>query len=151
MKLAFLALVTTLGLGGAALAEPAGPYAEPPRPPGAPARPFAEPAQHRGEHGRPRVELRRFLLEQFDHDRDGRLESDERRRAIRTLRRAARRLAMEERRARGHDGRTRGMMRRYDRDGDGTVGPGEMPPDAARRLRRHDLNRDGWVDDRDQP
>src|SRR6185436_18664005 len=40
----------------------------------------------------------------------------------------------------------RGALRRYDRDGDGNVGPGEMPPAAARRLRPLDRDGDGWVE-----
>ncbi len=124
MKLAALALVTTLGLGGAA-------YAEPDRP----------------EPGRPRGQLHQLLLERFDRNHDGRLEPQERRRAIRALRRLARRLAIQERRAEGEDLRQRGLVRRYDANGDGMVGPDEMPPGLARRLRPLDRNGDGWLDD----
>src|SRR5687768_12943136 len=98
MKLAFLAIITTLGVGGAAYAEPAP----------------------------PRGELRQFLLERFDRNQDGRLEQQERRQAIRMLRRVARRLAMQDRDYR-HDTRGRGMLRRFDANGDGVVGPQEMP------------------------
>jgi EF hand len=149
MKLAALALVTTLGLGGAAYAEPAP----------------------------PRGEVRQFLLERFDRDRDGKLQPQERRRAVRVLRRLADRLAMQDRAMRQHVRKRRmdhrldaagegtrqpgqaspstpppGMMRklrRFDRNGDGMIGPGEMPPDAARKLRPLDRNRDGWLDDGD--
>ena len=125
MKLAALALVTTLGLGGAA-------YADPGRPdPG-------------------RGQLHQLLLERFDRNHDGRLEPQERRRAIRALRRLARRLAIQERRAEGRGGQPRGLVRRYDANGDGVVGPDEMPPGLARKLRPLDRNRDGWVDERDQ-
>jgi hypothetical protein len=125
MKLAALALVTTLGLGGAAHADPARP-----------------------EPGPPRGQLHQLLLERFDRNHDGRLEPQERRRAIRALRRLARRLAIQERRAERQG--QRGLVRRYDANGDGVVGPDEMPPGLARRLRPPDRNGDGWLDDRDQ-
>jgi len=124
MKLAALALVTTLGLGGAAYANPA-------------------PAPPRGQ-------LRQLLLERFDRNHDGRLEPQERRRAIRALRKLARRMAMQERRAENRDGRERALIRRFDSNGDGVVGPEEMPPGLARKLRPLDRNGDGWLDDRDQ-
>jgi hypothetical protein len=31
-------------------------------------------------------------------------------------------------------------------NGDGHAGPGELPPAAARQLRRRDRDRDGWVE-----
>lgn len=127
MKLAALALVTTLGLGGAAYADPARP-----------------------EAGRPRGQLHQLLLERFDRNHDGRLEPQERRRAIRTLRRLARRLAMQERRAENQGARPRGLARRFDTSGDGVVGPEEMPRGRAHRLRPLDRNGDGQLDDRDR-
>jgi hypothetical protein len=130
MKLAALALVTTLGLGGAAYADPARPDASDP------------------DH--PRGQLHQLLLERFDRNQDGRLEPRERRRAIRALRRLARRLAIQERRAEHQGLRQRGMVRRYDANGDGVVSPDEMPPGLARRLRPLDRNGDGWLDHRDQ-
>jgi Ca2+-binding EF-hand superfamily protein len=123
MKLAALALVTTLGLGGAAYADPA---------------------------ARPRGQFRQLLLEKFDRNHDGRLEPQERRRAIRALRRLARKMAMQERREEGRGGHMRNL-RRFDTNHDGVIGPEEMPPGMARRLRPLDRNRDGWVDERDQP
>ena len=122
MKLAALALVTTLGLGGAAYAEPA----------------------------RPPDQLQQALLDRFDRNHDGRLEPQERRRAIRALRRLTRRMARQERRAEMRDARRQALIRRFDRNGDGVVGPEEMPPGLARRLRPLDRNGDGWLDDRDQ-
>ena len=126
MKLAALAFLTTLGLGGAAYADPSRPDA--PRP-----------------HG----QLRQLVLERFDANHDGRLEPRERRHAVRALRHLARKLAMQDRRTGERARRARGMARRHDRNGDGVVGPDEMPPGAARRLQPLDQNSDGWLDDRD--
>jgi len=174
MKLAALAFLTTLGLGGIAAADPAGPV----NPPAAgPVAPRADP---------PRGELRQLLLERFDRNRDGRLDPEERRHAIRALRRLARRMELRDRgsdrsydrgsdrsydrgsdrsyergtdraaeraadRAARRDARMRELVRRYDRNGDGVVGPDEMPPGVARRLQRLDRNGDGWLDERDRP
>ena len=121
MKLAALALVTTLGSVGAAYAEPA-----------------------------PRGQLQEVLLERFDRNHDGRLEPQERRRAIRALRKLTRKMARQERRAEMRDVRRRALVRRFDTNGDGVVGPEEMPPGLAQRLRPLDRNGDGWLDDRDQ-
>jgi hypothetical protein len=149
MKLAALALVTTLGLGGIAHADPAA--VAPPAPP----------------HG----QLQQLLLERFDRDHDGRLDPRERHRAIRALRRLARRLAMHERRFQGADRpdrpdrpdrsdrsdrpdrrneRIRRLVERFDRNGDGVISPDEMPPGMARRPRPLDRNGDGSLDGRDQ-
>ena len=145
MKLAALALVTTLGLGAKTAA-----HADPPAPP-------------------PRVQLHQLLLERFDRDHDGRLDPEERRRAVRALRRLARRMeatatmARQDRRAEratrgvapeaGRNARIRRLVERYDRNGDGVVTPDEMPPGMARRLQRLDRNGDGdgRLDDRDPP
>ena len=160
MKLAALALLTTLGLGGVAGADPVRPV------------------------DRPRGELRQLLLERFDKNHDGQLDPKERRHAIRAIRRIAHRMAVQERRearranreagrdanrdanreagrdadreARRADrearrqARMRALVQRYDRNGDGVVTPDEMPPGVARRLQPLDRNRDGWLDDRDQ-
>ena len=131
MKLAALALLTTLGIAGIAGADPAPPAAD-----------------------RPRGQLHQLLLERFDRNHDGRLDPQERRHAIRALRRLARRLAMQERRADGgarREARMRELVQRFDRNGDGVVSPDEMPPGMARRLQRLDRNGDGWLDERDQP
>ena len=138
MKLAALAIATTLGLAGLAHADPANP-------------------------ARPRGQFRQLLLERFDRNHDGRLEPEERRQAIRTLRRIARNMAMQERRAEGREARQgarpRGqrreerrerLLRRFDTNHDGVVGPDEMPPGMARRLQPLDRNGDGWLDERDQ-
>jgi len=122
MKLAALAFITTLGLGGAAYAEPAP----------------------------PRAKLHQLLLERFDRNHDGKLEPQERKRAIRALRRLTRRMAMQDRRGQRAGGRQRALIRRFDTNHDGVVGPEEMPPGLARKLRPLDRNGDGWVDGRDQ-
>jgi len=150
MKLAALAIVTTLGFGGIAYADPAGPA------------------------NRPRGELRQLLLERFDRNHDGVLDAKERRHAIKALRRLARRLAIQERRRELRDyrdprdpregvrerrdearerreERMRRLVERFDRNGDGVVTPDEMPPGMARRLQQLDRNHDGWLDDRDEP
>jgi hypothetical protein len=140
MKLAALALMTTLGLGGAA---------------------YADPAPQRGQ-------FRQLLLERFDRNHDGRLEPQERRHAARVLRKLASKLerrsrevqddkrereALERQDRHGHRGEWRPTraraLRRFDSNGDGVVGPEEMPPGLARKLRRLDRNRDGWLDERD--
>lgn len=158
MKLAALALATTLGLGvGVAQAN------------------HDDPA-------RPRGQFRQLVLERFDRNHDGRLEPQERRRAIRALKRLTVRMAMQERRAEirdarwsrdPHERRDRALrrfdtnhdgvidpqerrdardraLRRFDTNRDGVVSPDEMPRGAARTLRPLDENRDGWVDQRDQ-
>jgi hypothetical protein len=112
MKLAVIALVTTLGLGGTSHADHASPG--------------------------PRAEVRQRLLERFDRNQDGRLEPQERRRAIRALRMLARRLAMQER----ADRHARGSMHRFDRD-DGAVGPRALR--RERMFRRFDANGDGMI------
>jgi hypothetical protein len=105
----------------------------------------------RGERAQRARHLRRALVETFDANGDGKLGPRERQRAARVLRRIERRLAAPG--ARGPaptpdaGGRAvRGAIRRYDRNGDGDVGPGELPPGAARKLRRLDRDRDGWVE-----
>lgn len=113
MKLAVIALVTTLGLGGTSHADHASP-------------------------GR-RAEVRQRLLERFDRNQDGRLEPQERRRAIRVLRMLARRLAMQER----ADRHARGPMQRFDRNGDAVGDPGRLP--RGRMFRRFDTNGDGAI------
>jgi hypothetical protein len=87
--------------------------------------------------------LRQAILMRFDRNHDGRLDARERHQAARALRRLARRLEHP------RNPRLGAIIQRYDLDGDGNVGPGEMPPDLAARLRRLDRNGDGWLDERD--
>jgi hypothetical protein len=128
MKAAPFVLCALLGV---AHAQPVDPYAAPP-PPQQQAAP-----------------LRAALMERFDRDHDGRLDPVERKHAIKALRKLERKLARQQMRDARRAARLRRVIRRYDLDGDGNVGPGEIPPDVARRLRRFDRNGDGWVDDRD--
>lgn len=101
-------------------------------------------ADHFAGPSAPRGELRRALLDRFDRNHDGRLEPNERRHAIRALRKIERRLARQERRAERRE--INGTVEQYDRNGDGVAGPGEVPPQVQRRLRPLDRNGDGWVD-----
>jgi len=145
MKLAALAVVTLLGLGGAAHAEPAsapGPTAE-----AGPA-PRAQPAP-RVAVAHPRSHFHELLFERFDRNHDGQLDPDERRRAARTLRKLARRIEALDRTERAA-ARNRRLIRRYDTNGDGVVSPEEMPPGVARKLQPLDRNGDGSLDARDR-
>ena len=160
MKLAALLLGTLLATTGTAAAD------DVLHPPGGPVNVSDSPPMHRGpgamERGRMQrgpgqlqrgagqlqrgKQLRRALVETFDANGDGRLGPRERMRAVRTLRRIERRLATPGA-APGARGRAvRGAVRRYDLHRDGNVGPGDMPPAAAKRLRRLDRDRDGWVE-----
>jgi hypothetical protein len=58
-------------------------------------------------------------------------------------------MAQDLTRAERRNTRLRKLVRRYDLNGDGDVGPDEMPPGLARRLRPLDRNGDGWVDETD--
>ena len=42
------------------------------------------------------------------------------------------------------------LIQKYDLDGDGNLGPGELPPRVQQKLRRFDRNGDGWLDQGDQ-
>jgi hypothetical protein len=125
MKLAAV-LLAVVAVTGVAAADPVDPYAPPPR-----------------------AALRAQLLARFDRNHDGRLEPRERRHAIRALRRLARQLARQERRIERRAARLNGIVQRYDVNGDGVVGPDELPPGMVRRLRPLDRNGDGWVDNAD--
>ncbi|HEU0035773.1 MAG TPA: hypothetical protein VFQ53_34410 [Kofleriaceae bacterium] len=120
---------------------------------------WQQPPQGAQQPGRPprdpqararRMELRRLLLAELDVNHDGKLGPRERQRGIRILRRLEMKLA-----GRGGQGNPRAQMRkfieRYDVNGDGNVGPDEVPAGAARRLRRFDRDRDGWVEPRELP
>jgi len=104
-----------------------------------------------------RARLRHALVEQFDLDGDGRLGPRERMRAARVLRRIEQRLSGGGQRGGANydqprrDGapKLRRFIQRYDVNGDGDVGPREVPAGAADRLRRFDSDGDGWVEPRE--
>ena len=80
-----------------------------------------------------RADRRQRMLERFDTNRDGRLDRRERRQAKRMRRQM----------------KIQRLIRKFDKNGDGNLGPGELPPRLADRLRRFDRNGDGWIDARD--
>ena len=145
MKLAVLLLASLLAIPTAARADevlhpPGGPvYVEADTHPRA-GGPRREPQQQQNR------QLGRALMQQFDRNGDGRLGPRERMRAIRVLARIQRKLAGRD----GQQGRQRPQMRRFiqrfDTNGDGNVDRSEMPPGAARKLRRFDRDRDGWIE-----
>jgi hypothetical protein len=136
MKLVALAFVTTLGLGGVV-------HADPPQGP-----------------ARPRGELHQLLLERFDRNHDGRLDPQERHHAIRALRRLARRLAIQERRAEhrneARDGRAEYRSEARDRRTEGQSEARDRRTerrDARNRalVERFDRNGDGVVTPDEMP
>lgn len=89
--------------------------------------------------------IRKRIKTQFDADGDGRLSRDERRAARQAI---GMRFAKKQQRM--HKLRmVKRAIRKFDRDGDGVVGPGEAPPRVVEKLRRLDRNGDGWVNDQD--
>ena len=92
--------------------------------------------------------LKQALMEQFDRNGDGRLEPRERMRAIRVLNRIERRLAGKDGGPQGgrREARMKKLIERFDTNHDGNVDRSEMPPGAARKLRRFDRDGDGWVE-----
>jgi hypothetical protein len=111
---------------------------------------YSGPLPPQGQMQRPIGPMRAALLERFDANHDGRLEPNERRHAMRALRRMERQLARQQRRQlRAERRAVRQTIRRYDLNGDGNVDPSEMPPAAAQRMRSMDRNGDGWVDEND--
>jgi hypothetical protein len=107
-------------------------------PPGGPVYTHAD-HQPRPERRMKAKRLRRALIEHFDRNGDGRLGPRERMRAARVLGRIQRKLAMQPQ-------IKRKLMQRYDVNRDGNIDRSEMPPGAARKLRRFDRDRDGWVE-----
>jgi Ca2+-binding EF-hand superfamily protein len=159
MKLATLILAGLLGATGVARADdpvgdedlnpPSGPVQiEHARQPMGPMAPGPGQQMRDPRRAQLRAELRQALIERFDRNHDGRLEPQERRQAIRALRRLVRRMARQEMMAERRGQRQR-LIRRYDTDGDGNLGPGELPPRLQEKLRHFDRNADGWLDDAD--
>ena len=141
MKLAAIVIASLLALPTAARAD------EVLNPPGGPVFVEADNPQRAAPDPQQRQknrQLKNALMQQFDRDGDGRLGPQERRKAVRVLQRIQRRLA-------GRDGqqrpkKMRRFIQRFDTNGDGNVDRSEMPPGAARKLRRMDRDRDGWVE-----
>jgi len=90
----------------------------------------------------PRGQFRQLMLERFDRNRDGRLEPNERRHAARALRRMAHKLMREDMRRERRHAR---FIHRFDANGDGNIGPGELPPELTDELRPLDRDGDGWL------
>jgi Ca2+-binding EF-hand superfamily protein len=86
--------------------------------------------------------LKQALMAQFDKNGDGKLEPRERMRAVRVLRRIEMKLAGKG----GKGQRRQRFIQRFDTNHDGNVDQSEMPPGAARKLRRFDRDGDGWVE-----
>jgi Ca2+-binding EF-hand superfamily protein len=95
--------------------------------------------------------LRRMLLAHFDRNHDGRLEPRERMRAAKALHKLANRLAKRDGRANDRAARKQKLIRRFDLDHDGNIGPGEMPPGLANELRPLDRDGDGWLQGNELP
>jgi hypothetical protein len=145
MKLVAVVLASFLALPGLAAAED-----DVLNPPGGPV--YVE-ADHRpqamGADQKQRSrELKRALMQQFDADGDGRLDQRERMRAARVLGKLSRKLAGrdEARQGRNGAGKRQRFIQRFDTNRDGNVDQSEMPPGAARKMRRLDRDRDGWVE-----
>ncbi len=88
------------------------------------------------ERGALKAQRRAKLAQRFDTNGDGQLDRREKREAKVALR--AQRM---EKRAR----RFQRLIDRFDRDHDGSLGPGEVPPKAMHKLRKLDRDGDGWV------
>lgn len=153
MRLLAVVIASVLALPAAARAD------EVLNPPGGPV--YVEVDNPQGPQGVDRTRqraknraLRQALMAQFDQNGDGRLGPRERMRAIRVLRRIEMKLAGKGMQQGGQmQGRmgAKGKMRRkfiqrFDTNGDGSVDQSEMPPGAARKLRRFDRDRDGWLE-----
>jgi hypothetical protein len=115
---------------------------------------YARPGRAKGP--RPQS-LRVLVMQHFDRNHDGRLEPRERKQAKRALRRLAQRMTakrIDRPRARGRepgDARRNKLIKRYDLDRDGDIGPGEMPPVLADELRPLDVDGDGWLQGNELP
>jgi Ca2+-binding EF-hand superfamily protein len=155
MKLLAVVIATVLALPAAARADevlnpPSGPvYEQVNNPQGMPA---PRDPQQRAKN----QQLKKALLAQFDRNGDGRLGPRERMHAIKVLRRIEMRLAGRGQQGQGQgqgmngpqrgQGKRQKFIQRFDTNGDGNVDRSEMPPGAARRMRRFDRDRDGWIE-----
>lgn len=84
--------------------------------------------------------VKQKIKARFDADHDGRLSPTERAAARRAV---GRRIAMMN--GRHKMKMMRKIIRKFDQNGDGVVGPGEAPARLIEKLRRFDRNGDGWV------
>ena len=161
MKLLAVVIASVLALPAAARADdvlnpPSGPvYVEVNNPQGAPA---PRDPQQRAKN----QQLKKALLAHFDRNGDGKLGPRERMHAIKVLRRIEMRLAgragqQGQQGQQGRQGPAMGdpqrrmkmrqkFIRRFDTNGDGNVDRSEMPPGAARKMRRFDRDHDGWIE-----
>lgn len=83
-----------------------------------------------------KAQRRAQLAQRFDTNGDGQLDRQEKRKA-----RTAMRAQKMQRRAE----RMQRLVDRFDRDRDGNLGPGEVPPRAMQKLKKLDRDGDGWV------
>ena len=95
----------------------------------------------------PRGQLRQLLLQRFDRNHDGHLDMRERRQAARALYRLANKMARMDMKQQ----RRRQFIQRFDCDGDGNVGPNEMPPGLANEMRPLDRDGNGWLQGNELP
>lgn len=92
--------------------------------------------QERGAMMAAKAQRRAQMKQRFDANRDGQLDRREKQQA---------RTAMRGERMQRRAERFQRMIERFDRDGDGNLGPGEVPPMAMRKMQRLDRDGDGWV------
>lgn len=92
--------------------------------------------QERGALMAAKAQRRAQMKQRFDTNGDGTLDRQEKRQA-----RTAMRAQKMQRRAE----RMQRLVDRFDRDRDGNLGPGEVPPRAMQKLKKLDRDGDGWV------
>jgi hypothetical protein len=93
-----------------------------------------------GDRGDRMRAMKQKIKARFDVDHDGRLSPQERAAARRAV---GRRIAMMNGRQKMK--MFRRIIRKFDTNGDGIVGPKEAPPRLIEKLRKLDRNGDGWV------
>ena len=142
MKLVGLAVAVVLASATTAFAGPPGET-----PPIDGDADVAPPAPDHADRG----QWKQRIKARFDTDHDGVLSQEEKWVAKQVIRRhrMKQRMAAGDRGRGGRGGRGAKMfdrvIRRFDRNGDGVLGPGEVPPRLVHKLRRLDKNGDGWL------